>query len=66
MSNVMQRNHIDQSMDLGEAKIYTMRELNQETARVIAEVNKSGEAAAITRHGRFVAILMPAEHLKIE
>lgn len=40
-------------------RIYTMTELNQQTARVLEEVTESGRPAVITRHGRFVAMLSP-------
>jgi prevent-host-death family protein len=40
-------------------RVYTMTELNQQTARVLEEVNQSGWPAVITRHGRFVAMLTP-------
>lgn len=39
--------------------IYTMRELNQHTAQIMSEINKTGKPAFITRHGRFVAIISP-------
>ena len=46
--------------------IYTMTELNQQTARVLEEVNASGAPAVITRHGRFVAMLSPLAPGQVE
>jgi antitoxin (DNA-binding transcriptional repressor) of toxin-antitoxin stability system len=46
--------------------MYTMRELNQRTAEVIKEINESGEPAAITRHGRFVALITPLVGVPVE
>ena len=40
-------------------RVYTMTELNQQTARVLEEVNESGRPAVVTRHGRFLALLTP-------
>jgi antitoxin (DNA-binding transcriptional repressor) of toxin-antitoxin stability system len=48
------------------AHIYTMRYLNQHTAEVIQEINKTREAAAITLHGRFVALIAPLADVDIE
>ena len=39
--------------------VYTMRELNQQTASIMSEIEKTGKTAFITRHGRFVAIIKP-------
>ena len=39
------------------ALVYTMRDLNQQTARIMAEIEKTGMPAFITKHGRFVAII---------
>lgn len=46
--------------------LYTMRELNQNTARVMDEINRSGRPAAITKHGRFVALITPLGDAAIE
>ncbi|MGH3817194.1 MAG: hypothetical protein ACRDRE_05415 [Pseudonocardiaceae bacterium] len=54
------------SVELSEAKIYTMRELNQNTAQVIEEINCSGKPAAVTKHGRFVALITPLLGTQIE
>jgi antitoxin (DNA-binding transcriptional repressor) of toxin-antitoxin stability system len=54
------------AVELDGAKIYTMRELNQNTAQVIDEINRNGRPAAVTRHGRFVALITPLLNAKIE
>ena len=46
--------------------VYTMRDLNQQTARIMAEIEKSGKPAYITKHGRFVAIITPLAHGQAE
>lgn len=51
---------------LGSTQTYTMRELNQHTADVIREINESGNPAAITRHGRFVALITPLANAEVE
>lgn len=51
---------------VGSARVYTMRELNQSTADVIREINESGEPAAITRRGRFVALITPLAGRQVE
>ena len=51
---------------LAEAQAYTMRQLNQNTAGVIDEINASGRAAVVTKHGRLVAMITPLEGVKIE
>ena len=47
-------------------RVYTMTELNQQTARVLEEVNASGRPAVVTRHGRFVALLSPLAAGQVE
>lgn len=51
---------------LGEAKVFTMRELSQHTARVINEINHQKTPALLTRHGRFLAIIYPVANQAIE
>lgn len=51
---------------VGSTHVYTMRELNQRTADVIREINESGEPAAITRRGRFVALVTPLADQAVE
>jgi hypothetical protein len=48
-----------QQEDGDETLVYTMRELNQQTARIMSEIENTGKTAFITRHGRFVAIIKP-------
>jgi prevent-host-death family protein len=55
---------VDAALD--DPKIYTMRELNQHTARVMDEINDNFRPAAITKHGRFVALIMPLRDAQIE
>lgn len=45
---------------------YSMRELNQNTAQVIREINESGEPALITRQGRPVALITPLADARTE
>jgi prevent-host-death family protein len=45
--------------DDNDALVYTMRDLNQRTASIIGEVEKTGKPAFITKHGRFVAKITP-------
>ena len=51
---------------VGSTQIYTMRELNHDTPRVIREINESGRPAAITRRGRFVALITPLANSGVE
>ena len=57
------RAHVTVVTQTGESveapRVYTMTELNQQTARVLEEVNESGRPAVVTRHGRFLALLTP-------
>ena len=48
------------------ALVYTMRDLNQRTASIMSQVEKTGKPAFITRHGRFVAIITPLAPGQIE
>lgn len=49
-----------------EALVYTMRDLNQQTARIMGEIEETGKPAFITRHGRFVAIIKPLQPGEVE
>ena len=42
------------------------RDLNQQTARIMGEIEKTGKPAFITRHGRFVAIITPVAPGQVE
>jgi antitoxin (DNA-binding transcriptional repressor) of toxin-antitoxin stability system len=49
-----------------EALVYTMRDLNQRSAHIMGEIEKTGKTAFITRHGRFIAIITPLAPGQIE
>ncbi|MFB8760692.1 hypothetical protein [Streptomyces nigra] len=53
-------------VELRGAATYTMGDLNQRTADVIGEINKSGRPALITKYGRIVAAITPLEGARIE
>jgi antitoxin (DNA-binding transcriptional repressor) of toxin-antitoxin stability system len=55
-----------QQVDGEEALVYTMRELNQQTARIMSEIESTGRTAFITRHGRFVATIVPLAPGQVE
>jgi antitoxin (DNA-binding transcriptional repressor) of toxin-antitoxin stability system len=46
--------------------VYTVRDLNQRTARIISEIEMAGKPAFITRHGRFVAMITPLASGQVE
>ena len=48
------------------ALVFTMRELNQQTARIMGQIEKTGKPAFVTRHGRFVALIMPLASGQVE
>lgn len=50
---------IDLVRDVDKVTIYTMRDLNQDTAGTIRKINESGIPGVITRHNRFLAIIFP-------
>jgi antitoxin (DNA-binding transcriptional repressor) of toxin-antitoxin stability system len=49
-----------------DALVFTMRDLNQQTARIMSEIEKTGQLAFITRHGRFVAMITPLAPCQVE
>jgi antitoxin (DNA-binding transcriptional repressor) of toxin-antitoxin stability system len=49
-----------------EALVYTMRDLNQQTARIMSDIETTGKTAFITRHGRFIAIITPLAPGQVE
>ena len=55
-----------QQVDGEEALVYTMRDLNQQTARIMSEIERTGRTAFITRHGRFVATIVPLAQGQVE
>jgi antitoxin (DNA-binding transcriptional repressor) of toxin-antitoxin stability system len=48
------------------ALVYTMRDFGQQTARVMGEIEDSGQPAFITRHGRFIAVITPLAPERVE
>jgi antitoxin (DNA-binding transcriptional repressor) of toxin-antitoxin stability system len=46
--------------------VFTMRDLNQQTARIMSEIEKRRLPAFITKHGRFVAVIQPLKPGEIE
>ncbi|MGB2922302.1 MAG: hypothetical protein WBB57_26165 [Mycobacterium sp.] len=56
----------DLSSGVDQVQLYTMRQLNQDTAGTIEEINRSGKPGIITRHGRFVAVIYPLANKPIE
>jgi len=46
--------------------VYTMRQLNQQTAQIMNEIEKHARPGFITRHGRFVAMIVPLQPGQIE
>jgi len=57
---------VGQRIDLGHARVVSMRELNQLTSAVIDELNRDGKQAVVTKHGLFVALLTPLAGHHIE
>jgi antitoxin (DNA-binding transcriptional repressor) of toxin-antitoxin stability system len=57
---------VAERIKLGNARVVSMRELNQRTSAVIDEINDSHEAALLTKHGRFVAIISPLADRRVE
>src|SRR5690348_7556805 len=47
-------------------RIYTMRQLNQQTAEVLQEINEDGHYAMVTKRGRFIAMIVPLVGKDIE
>jgi prevent-host-death family protein len=56
----------DRDIRDNETLVYTMRELNQQTAKIMNEVEKTGKPAFITKHGRFVAVITPLDPGRFE
>jgi prevent-host-death family protein len=66
MSSVKAHNPASSADDDDDALVYTMRDLNQQTASIMSQVEQTGKPAFITRHGRFVAMIMPLAPGQIE
>jgi hypothetical protein len=49
-----------------DALVYTVRDLGQDSARIMRQVEETREPAFITRDGRFVAIIKPLAPGQIE
>ena len=49
-----------------DALVFTMRELNQQTAIKMKEIDRAGQPAIITNHGRFMAIIRPLAPAQVE
>ena len=47
-------------------QVYSVTQLNQHTAQVLEEINNSGRAAVVTRHGKFVALITPLAAMSVE
>ena len=52
--------------EISRDRIYTMRQLNQQTAEVLQEINDDGRPAMITKRGRFIAMIVPLGGSDIE
>ena len=46
--------------------VYSMRDLNQNTAHVMNEIRHAGKPAFITLYGRFIAVITPLEPGEVE
>ena len=51
---------------LGQERVYTMRELSQDTSGVIAAIVESGRRALLTKRGQFLAVIQPLDPGVIE
>jgi antitoxin (DNA-binding transcriptional repressor) of toxin-antitoxin stability system len=49
-----------------DALVFAMRELNQQTARIMNQIEKTRQPAIITKRGRFVAIIRPLAPGQVE
>lgn len=50
----------------GARQVFKMRELSNDTARVMREITESGRPALITLRGRFVAMITPLNEGELE
>lgn len=53
-------------ISLGKDRIVTMRELSQATGKVMGEILEENRPAMVTKHGRFLAVIVPVAGDKIE
>jgi antitoxin (DNA-binding transcriptional repressor) of toxin-antitoxin stability system len=49
-----------------DALVFTMRELNQQTAAKVKEMEQAGQPAIITNHGRFIAVMRPLAPAQVQ
>ena len=49
-----------------DALVFAMRELNQQTAPTIKEIERTGKPAVLTNHGRIVAVITPIAPGQVE
>ena len=49
-----------------DAFVFAMRELNQQTARIMKKIEKTGQPVIITNRGRFIAIIRPLAPGQVE
>lgn len=49
-----------------DALVYSMRQLNQQTAQIMSEVEKTRKPAFITKHGQFVAVIRPLSAKQVQ
>jgi prevent-host-death family protein len=66
MSPLRAQNPASWADDDDDALVYTMRDLNQQTASIMSQVESTGKPAFITRHGRFVAMITPLASGQVE
>jgi len=53
-------------MEDANSLVYSMRDLNQNTARVMNEIRDARKPAFITSYGRFIAVITPLEPGHVE
>ena len=53
-------------MEDANSLVYRMRDLNQNTARVMHEIREAGKPAFITSYGRFIAVIQPLDPGQVE
>jgi antitoxin (DNA-binding transcriptional repressor) of toxin-antitoxin stability system len=62
----LQESRLAAWVDGDEPLVYTMSDLNQQTARVMSEIEQAGRPAFISRRGRYVATITPLTPGKVE
>lgn len=48
------------------AQVYSLTRLNQHCGEVMKEITRSGRPAAVTRHGKFIALITPLTDAGVE